>query len=162
MIWVFKWETQQYILHGRIMRFANEIFFTSLSTKENIQCAISPFCLFKSLILASLVQTAFSDGHLVSLTDDNGWEVCQQHLGPFEECYPGDSEEEQQWPQLWGAVQECLHNGPPQTRREAVHRPAGGCHWTSNQQSKTTWAHLQHHSPLIYFSFFFVKYFIFL
>lgn len=134
-------------------------FFTSLSTKENIQCAISPFSKVL-IVLASLVQTVFSDGHLVSLTDDNGWEVCQQHLGPFEECYPGDSEEEQQWPQLWGALQECLHNGPPQAWREAVHRPAGGCHWTSNQQSKTTWAHLQ--APSFISISFFVKCFIFL
>lgn len=73
----------------------------------------------------------------IPFADDNGWEVCQQYLGPSEECNPGDSEEEQQRPELWGAVQERLHNGPPQARREAVHRPAGGRHWTPHQQSKT-------------------------
>ena len=69
-------------------------------------------------------------------SDDNGWKVRQQHLGPSEECHPGDSEEEQQWAELWGAVQECLHHGAPQARGEALHRPAGGRHGTPHQQSK--------------------------
>lgn len=71
------------------------------------------------------------------LADDNGWEVCQQHLGPSEERHPRDPEEEQQRPELRGALQERLHHGPPQARREALHGAAGGRHWASHQQSKT-------------------------
>lgn len=74
----------------------------------------------------------------MSLTDDNGWEICEQHLGPSKECYSGDSEEKQQWTELWGAVQERLHNGAPQTWGEAVHRPEGGGHWAPHQQGKET------------------------
>lgn len=74
---------------------------------------------------------------LLPFADDNGWEVCQQYMGPSEECHPGNSEEEQQWLELWGTVQECLYNGPSQAWREAVHRPAGGRHWTPDQQSKS-------------------------
>ncbi len=74
---------------------------------------------------------------LCFISDDHGWEVCQQHLGPLEKCHPGDSEEKQQWAELWGALQERLHHGPTQARREALHRPEGGGHRTSHQQSKS-------------------------
>lgn len=53
--------------------------------------------------------TVFTDSHIFA--DDNGWEVCQQHLGPIEECHSGDSEEEQQWAEFWGTLQKCIHNG---------------------------------------------------
>lgn len=72
----------------------------------------------------------------LSTADDNGREVCKQHLGPSEECHPGDPEEEQQRAELRGALQERLHHGAAQTRREALHGPPGGGHRAPYQQSK--------------------------
>ena len=75
---------------------------------------------------------------LAPAADDYGREICQQHLGPSEERHPGDPEEEQQWTELRGAVQERLHHGAPQARGEALHGPAGGGDGASHQQSKAT------------------------
>lgn len=38
--------------------------------------------------------------YLLLLADDDGREVRQQHMGPSEECHPGNSEEEQQRPEF--------------------------------------------------------------
>jgi len=70
------------------------------------------------------------------LADDDGREVREQHLGPAEERHPGDPEEEQQRPELRGAVPERLHHGAAQARGEAVHGPAGGRHRAPRQQGE--------------------------
>ena len=82
------------------------------------------FCFFPASLL------------LAAAADDHGREVCQQHLGPSEERHPGDPEEEQQWAELRGAVQERLHHGTPQARGEALHGSAGSGDGASHQQSK--------------------------
>lgn len=71
-----------------------------------------------------------------SRSDDHGREVRQQHLGPPQERHSGDPEEEQQWPELRGAVQERLHHGAAQTWREAIHRIARSRHRAPHLQSK--------------------------
>ena len=59
-------------------------------------------------------------------SDDHGREVCGQYLGSAEECHSGDTEEKQQWTQLRGTLQKCLHNGATQTWGETLLGSPGG------------------------------------
>lgn len=49
----------------------------------------------------------------------------------------GNSKEKQFWPVFRGALQERLHDGPAQTRRETLQRLEGGRHQSSREQGQT-------------------------
>lgn len=38
-----------------------------------------------------------------------------------EKCNTGDPKEKQFWPVIWGTLSKCIHHGPSQTWRKAVH-----------------------------------------
>lgn len=61
------------------------------------------------------------------IADDNGWEVCREHLGFTEKCNTRNTEEKQLRSQFWGIIQKCVHYGTSQAWWTSVYWPEGSC-----------------------------------